>query len=160
MNIRAPFSYFFNSSFFEYTKFIMAKEFRYRENLQERYPPSKLESVSNSLLAPLKFCVDGALKNVYKPAFIATINVIGIGVITTLIYPDQTFGIIQTGCSPFFNLNPAILKLGVYLISESVITLLMLRSFSRLNQTELLTLWEQKAVIPIQLGMQIVPPRN
>lgn len=160
MNIRAPFAYFFNSSFFEYTKFIMAKEFRYSDNLQNKYPPSKIESISNSLLAPLKFCVDGALKNIYKPAFIAAINVVGIGIITTLIYPDQTFSIIQTGCSPFFDLNPAMLKFGVYLISESVITLLMVRSLSRLNQTELLTLWKEKTVVPIQLGMQVVPVRS
>lgn len=159
MNIRAPFSYFLNSSFFEYTKFVMAKEFRYSDNIQNRYPPSKLESASNYILAPLKYCVDGALKNVYKPAFIAAINVVGIGVITTLIYPDQTFGIIQAGCSPFFNLNPSMLKLGVYLISESVLTLMFLRSMSRLNQTELRILWKEKAVIPIQLGMVVPPAR-
>ncbi|MBP9842104.1 MAG: hypothetical protein KBC64_06750 [Simkaniaceae bacterium] len=140
------------SAFKKYLSFIGAKEFQYVDATKGEFLVSKTEEISNWVLLPLERPLDFVCKNFNQPFFIATLNVVAVAAVTIAFYPDRSFQTIQSVCAPFFHLEPWMMKLGAYLGSETMISALMVRTFSRLNRAELIDAWENKQIIPIHLG--------
>jgi len=140
-----------------YLSFIGAKDFCYSDDANKKFPSTGIEKLTNRLLTPLQVPLDFTLKNFNRPLFVAALGVVGIAALTIGIYPDRSFQTLQVVCSPFFNLQPWKLKYGAYLLSETMITSLMVRTIARLNTTPLVNAWNAKEISPIHLGTQILP---
>ena len=140
------------SSLRSYFSLLGAKEFRYIDNQDLIYPQSLVERWTNRVLTPLQGSIDYVLKNFNQPVFIVALNVIGVAALTIGLYPDKFFHAVQTVCSPFFNLEPWMLKTGAYTFNEIMITALMVRSIGRLQTKELVAAWNAGQIMPIHLG--------
>lgn len=149
MSVESPFH-----SVRDYFSFIGAKKFYYTQQLDKEFTPSRLERYSQKVLAPFLYPVDKLCENINQPILLAVANVVGVAATTVFFYPNHSFQAIQTACSPFFELEPWMLKFGTYVMAETAITSLMVRTFARLNQTDLLQAWKNREVVPLHFGGQ------
>lgn len=140
----------------DYVSFSLARSFRYTQDPEKEFPPSKLEKFSQKALAPLQWPLDQLLRNINSPILVVAINIVGIAATTIFFYPDKSFKALQTACSPLFHLEPWMMKFGAYLTSEFTITSLMIRTLDRLNRQDLLDAWKKKEITPIHLGQEII----
>lgn len=135
----------------EYVHFCWAKKFCYAEDINREFPSHWVERLSNIALSPIQEPLHKILESNAR-LFFAIVGITGVVMETCFFYPEETFGLMKTMCSPVFVLEPWMVKLGLYLASEGAITALMTRTFSRLNNTELIKVFTQHNVIPIHLG--------
>ena len=137
---------FFNS-FNEYFQFALAREFVQRET----YEPiplrqNKVEKWGGFLIKPLVQPGDFALRNIRNPLFITAIVIISLALTTLIFYPALI---------PAFILSDAV-KLGLYVMTQSTIIGLCLRTLGRLNNQELIDAWTNKELVPVRIGSEII----
>lgn len=139
----------------DYFSFIGAKKFHYADQPTKEFATSSLEKYSQKVLSPFLYPIDKLCENINQPILLVAANIIGVAATTVFFYPDLSFKTVQMACSPFFELEPWMLKFGTYLLSETAITGLMVRSFARLNQADLMQAWKNREVVPIHFGTKI-----
>lgn len=139
------------SSWGDYLKFVFAKGF-YNPETEEEIAPSTMEKISQKIYGIFQKPIDMMLTNIKEPWFIAGINIVGVTAVTVAIYPDQSFEVLKTACSPFFQLEPGNLKSVVYGLIQTTIFGLWARTMARLNDSQLVNAWEKREILPIHLG--------
>lgn len=135
------------NSFRDYLRFTVAKQFVYKESGQPfEYRRSRLEKTGGVIASLIFRPGDYLLKNIRNPLFITAAVVVGIALTTLVFYP---------ALFPVF-LSAGTLKLGAFLLTESTLVGLCLRTLGRLNNQELMLAWIKKELDPIAPGSIIV----
>lgn len=132
----------------DYFRFALAREFVHRENCQSfSYKENFLEKIGGFTVKPLFHPSDYVLKNIRNPLFISATVIVGLALTTLVFYPALVPGLLTlTGA----------LKFTGYLLTQSTIVGLGLRTLGRLHNDQLMTAWKHQLLLPINLGTEII----
>lgn len=132
----------------DYFRFVGAQQFAYKEGLRP-FPLRKglLEKLGGVFVKPVMQSGDYILKNVRNPLFLTAIVVSALALTTLIFYPTVFSGI--------FSIAPAI-RLSAYILTQSTILGLCLRTLGRLNNLPLMQAWKNQELQPIPIGTIII----
>lgn len=150
-------------SFNEYLRFVGAKYFWDRQNdVIFVAPKGYLERVGEVLTFPLIRPLDFALRNLQNPLFITALVIVGIVATSILFYPATFISVIGTVVPPLLLITPSVGKFTLYLLLQSTILGLFMRTWGRLNPSGgIMAAWNQRndlgerRLVPITIGVRI-----
>lgn len=135
-------------TFKDYYRFATAREFVHKETCTSfPYRHNRMEKIGEVLVSPYFKPGDFILKNIRNPLFITAAVVMGLALTTLVFYPEVI---------PAIGLIALALKSWVYLLTQSAIAGLGLRTLGRLNNAELMSSWVNRKLQPVPMGAVIV----
>lgn len=139
------------STFREYARFAMAREFIYADPDKGdfRYHKNKIERLGDFLVAPLFSPSDKLLSNIRNPALIASLTALALFANTAAFYPSVVEKIFS---------YTWLLHDGSFYLSTATILGLGMRTLGRLHplDNDLMQAWDKKELIPVPLGAEFI----
>lgn len=106
-----------------------------------------MEKIGEVLVSPYFKPGDFVLKNIRNPLFITAAVIVGLALTTLVFYPEVV---------PAIGIVALALKGWVFLLTQSAIAGLGLRTLGRLNNSDLMTSWSSRKLVPVPMGAVIV----
>lgn len=136
------------ASFKSYCRFAMAREFVHKETGSPFiYAKKRLEKIGDLLASPLIKPGDFVLKNIRNPLFVTAAVIIGLALTTLLFYP---------AIIPSLVLFTFTVKAGIFLLCQSTILGIGLRTLGRLGHPELMSAWDRQKLAPVPIGAILI----
>lgn len=135
-------------SYKSYFGFALAREYAYIDSCRPfSYNKSRMEKIGEFIASPLLKPGDYVLKNMRNPLFITAAVIIGLALTTLVFYPALIPGLLAFSAG---------LKGLVFLLTQSSIVGLCMRTLGRLNNTQLMTAWKNREIQIVRVGSMIV----
>ena len=139
-------------SFKDYFRFLGAKEFVYTDTKATfEYQQNLLEKTGRFLAYPIWHSGDFMIRNIRNPLFVTAIVAAGIALTTLLFYPSVFTGVLW---------GVGALKFPAYLITQSTILGVGLRTLGRLSNSQLMMSWDARQIEPLRVGSIILKNNN
>lgn len=130
-------------NFTSYVRFVGAKEFIAKEDSPFVHHFNWAERVGSVLIAPFSKPSDYAIRNIRNPLFILSMTLTAL-FFTTLLYYPKVVSTVVVG-APF-------LRFVAFILTESAILGICLRTLGRLQNRKLMNEWDAKNLIPLPIG--------
>lgn len=131
-------------SYKSYFSFVFAREFaELKAGRPFHYEKGRLEKVGEVFSSPSLKPGDYVLRNIRNPLFITATVIFALALTTFLFYPTFV---------PAFLINATGVKLTAFLLTQSTILGLCMRTLGRLNNSRLIAAWEGKHIRPVHIG--------
>lgn len=131
----------------DYFNFVGAKEFAYHNNTPFRYTKNICERIGDFVVAPVLKPFDFSLRNIRNPLFIVALTVGCLFLATLLFYPGVVAAVI---------VGAPLIKLAAYVLVQTTLVGLCLRTLGRLANPELTENWNSLKIQPLSLGTELV----
>ena len=135
------------------TSFVFAKEFRKKSTGEiHQYPQNRLESVGNNLRWMLGRSTDLLLREIKNPITIIALTSLALFSVTIAFYPSSALLLAAKLLPPLSHLKPWMLKLTLYIATQSTILGVGLRSLGRFNNEALFRSWKRSELEAVFIG--------
>lgn len=128
-----------------------AREFRNDAGLFA-YSKGPAERLGDLLVWPIFRTGDGLLKRIAEPYMVTLLALAAIGICTFVFYPDKVLEWIPVNQL----IQPWMIRISLYALSQMTLLGFGLRTFGRLNNSELMDPWNNRTIEPVSLGTKIV----
>lgn len=132
-------------SYRQYAGFTFAREFFHRDTKQVYlYPKNILEKVGGALTFVVLKPADLLILKIRSPLVVLSSVIVGIALTTILFYPTQSIAMAMYLFPPLVKTGPKLLRMGTFLLLQSTILGLGIRTLGRLSNPELMNMWDRR----------------
>lgn len=137
----------------DYFSFVFAREFRHKDaGGLYRPSPSIIERLGSVIASPILGLSNKLLQNLNNPLLIIAATMVLIAAVSIAFYPATTIHIIGTVAPFLLKVTPAMTQFALYAVVQITTLGIGLRALGRMSNHALVDLWNQKKLVPIQIG--------